>query len=262
MEIESPGYRDLAALLNSRSNDLESIRQKRLAIQNRILAQSEVLNGPDFQKICQQDLVEMFHACDEMFFENRLVPFFENREARLRFRFSKRMTKTGGQTTYRKLVENHREVRDFEIAISTTLLFNTCFSSGAIRVAGVSVDNRLDAMHRILEHELVHLSEMILWDESSCAQRRFRRIAHNLFGHRESNHQLVTPAETARQSLNLDVGDRVEFRFEGKRLAGFVNRISRRATVLVPDVNGEAFDDGKRYKRYYVPTGHLYKCRA
>ena len=98
---------------------------------------------------------------------------------------------------------------------------------------------------------------MILWDDSSCARRRFRSIAHNLFGHRESNHQLVTPAESARKELNLDIGDPVEFRFNGKRLAGFVNRINRRATVLVPDAKGERFDDGKRYKRFYVPTGML-----
>lgn len=204
----------------------------------------------------------MYRACDELFFENRLSPFFESREARLRFRFSKRMTRTGGQTTYRKLLEKKGAVQDFEIAISATLLFNTDFESGIVLVAGVPVENRLDALQRILEHELVHLSEMIVWDKSSCAQRRFRTIAGNLFGHRESNHQLVTPAESARRSHNLDIGDPVEFLFEGKRLRGFVNRINRRATVLVPDAKGEPFADGTRYRRYYVPTLQLYKRPA
>ena len=262
MELRATRFGEFAAFLQHGGHDLETIRQKRQAIQGRILAQSEVLEEPDFRSICQQDLFEMFRACDEMFFENRLLPFFESREARLRFRFSKRMTKTGGQTTYRKLIEGKREVRDFEIAISATLLFNTRFSSGNIRVAGVSVESRLDAMQRILEHELVHLSEMILWDDSSCARRRFRTIANNLFGHRESNHQLVTPAESARKEFNLDIGDPVEFRFEGKKLAGYVNRISRRVTVLVPDAKGEQFDDGKRYKRFYVPTGLLSRNSA
>ena len=200
MEKQSANFSELTVFLKQAKHEPETIRQKRLAIQDRVLAQSEVLEEPDFRTISRQDLFEMFHACDETFFGNRLLPFFESREARLRFRFSKRMTKTGGQTTYRKRIENKREVRDFEIAISATLLFNTRFSSGTIRVAGVSVESRLDAMQRILEHELVHLSEMILWDDSSCARRRFRTIASNLFGHRESNHQLVTPAETCERN--------------------------------------------------------------
>jgi len=53
------------------------------------------------------------------------------------------------------------------------------------------------------------------------------------------------------------VGSRVTFDFEGARLAGRVNRLTKRATVLVEDAEGERFSDGGRYRRYYVPIVHL-----
>ena len=41
------------------------------------------------------------------------------------------------------------------------------------------------------------------------------------------------------------------------RLAGRVNRITKRATVLVEDIGGQPYSDGLRYKIYYVPIAHL-----
>jgi hypothetical protein len=52
-------------------------------------------------------------------------------------------------------------------------------------------------------------------------------------------------------------GRRVRFRFHGRELAGIVNRITRRATVLVEDPKGEPFSDGRRYLTYYVPPEML-----
>ena len=40
-------------------------------------------------------------------------------------------------------------------------------------------------------------------------------------------------------------------------MQGRVNRITRRATVLVPNPAGQKFSDGKRYSRYYVPLERL-----
>jgi hypothetical protein len=42
-------------------------------------------------------------------------------------------------------------------------------------------------------------------------------------------------------------------------MSGRVNRITRRATVLVPAPTGELFSDGKRYLRFYVPLEQLKK---
>ena len=38
---------------------------------------------------------------------------------------------------------------------------------------------------------------------------------------------------------------------------GHVNRITKRATVLVENQQGEHFTDGKRYETYYIPLQHL-----
>ena len=38
---------------------------------------------------------------------------------------------------------------------------------------------------------------------------------------------------------------------------GLVARITRRATVLVPDASGKLYTDGRRYARYYVPLDEL-----
>jgi hypothetical protein len=40
-------------------------------------------------------------------------------------------------------------------------------------------------------------------------------------------------------------------------LTGRVNRLTKRATVLVEAPEGESFSDGHRYRKYYVPIVHL-----
>ena len=79
---------------------------------------------------------------------------------------------------------------------------------------------------------------MRLWESSSCAAQRFKAIVYRFFGHLESNHQLITPAETAKQQFGIEVGQQVAFSHRGQALEGIVNRIQRRVTVLVPDPKG------------------------
>ena len=179
---------------------------------------------------------------------------------------------TGGMTTYHRSRAKRNAAgrfgrgrrsqpesrRHFEIAISSTLLFNTTFESQRIKVGGVATFHRLDALQRIFEHELVHLLEMVVWDDSSCARWRFKSIAERFFGHLESNHQLLTPSETARSEYGITSGDMVKFHHKGIQLTGVVNSINRRATVLVAsDKGGELFDDNRRYQRFYVPLERL-----
>ena len=58
-------------------------------------------------------------------------------------------------------------------------------------------------------------------------------------------------------SHDVRVGDQVRFAHDGHFLEGRVNRITRRATVLVPHAKGERFSDGGRYLRFYVPLEKL-----
>lgn len=230
---------------------------RRREIAARVMDASAELRQPDFTAIRRNDLYELLRGYDEFFFGNRLQRDVESGASRLQFRLSSRMTSTGGLTSFHQQSVAGRSVACFEIAISSTLLFGTDFSDQLIRVAGVIVHDRLDALQRIFEHELIHLAEMRLWGDSSCTRSRFRGAVRNLFGHMESNHQLISPADKARRELSLSVGDRVAFAYRGQSLQGTINRINRRATILVEQAGGELYEDGRRYTRFYMPLSDL-----
>ena len=126
-----------------------------------------------------------------------------------------------------------------------------------ITVNGMVCTDRLQAMQRVFEHELIHLVELMFWGTSSCRQDRFQSLARRIFGHTEYTHRLITRTERARALHGIGVGERVSFSFEGSRLTGVVNRITKRATVLVESENGQPYSNGKRYAKYYVPLEAL-----
>ena len=148
--------------------------------------------------------------------------------------------------------------RKFEMTLSSTLLFQA-FSDvdRPIVVTGLRCRDRLEAMQRVCEHELVHLLEMFLWNDSSCTGPRFQGVAHRFFGHTEHQHDLITQSERAARNFDIRVGSVVRFSRDGHLITGWVNRITRRATVLVEDGRGERFTDGHQYVRYYVPLEKL-----
>jgi len=164
------------------------------------------------------------------------------------------MTSSGGKTTrYRA---RNGEV-SYEIAVASSILFDGFGPADRrITVCGLECEDRLQALQRIVEHELVHLGEQLCWETSDCARARFQDIAGRLFGHRAHTHSLITRKERAAES-GIRPGSRVTFTFGGKRLTGLVNRITKRATVLVEDPAGMRYSDGSHYKAYYVPIAWL-----
>ena len=105
--------------------------------------------------------------------------------------------------------------------------------------------------------EIIHLAGLLVWDRSSCSGARFKAMARNVFGHTGTAHDLVTAREHASVQHGVWVGSMVGFEFEGRRLVGRVNRIRRRATVLVEDDEGQPYSDGGRYTKFYVPVEAL-----
>jgi hypothetical protein len=100
------------------------------------------------------------------------------------------------------------------------------------------------------------LAVQLCWQQSNCADVRFQDLAARHFLHRHHTHNLVTRRERAAEA-GIRIGSCVRFNFEGQELTGRVNRITKRATVLVQDPEGSVFSDGARYKTYYVPLVHL-----
>ncbi len=217
-----------------------------------LVAASSRIGEPNFATIHTDDLAFLFTAYDRRFLKGfarrRLAP------GALVFRLSSRMTHAGGKTTRRVRADGGV---DYEIAVSAEILFNG-FADGdpPVSVAGIPCANRLQALQRIFEHEIVHLVEFLGTGESNCRARPFQELAHRLFRHRNHTHELITRAERAAQR-GIRVGARVAFVYRGRRLAGRVNRVTKRATVLVEDPRGEQYSDGRRYRKYYVRLAGL-----
>jgi hypothetical protein len=244
---------ELLQLAEKTKLDADEIAEKTRLIYDAFLGQSPYVDGGNFTRIHSSDLKRLFDQYDRCFFGGHIGAALG--DAPLKFGLSKRMTSAGGKTVRYRY--RHRPGQPlFEISVSTTLLFQ-CFSGHdhrPITASGIVCRDRLEALQRVIEHEMVHLIELLLWSDSSCAGRRFQSMALRFFGHTEHKHQLITPRERAFAKFGIKPGDRVRFRFDGAEYTGLVNRITRRATVLVEDNRGTPYSDGKRYAKFYVPV--------
>ncbi len=230
---------------------------RQLDIYQSLMRKSRTIKQPNFSSFESRDLRLLFEMYDDIFFDGQLDQTLSTMQSDLSFRLSRRMTSAGGKTTrwhYPKAL--HRPPK-FEIALSATLLFESFKDSRPVMVTGLPCHNRLEAMQRVMEHEIIHLTEMLVWYHSSCSANRFLRIANNLFKHKQASHELLTPADKALSDLGIQVGDTVRFQIDGKVMQGLVNRITRRATVLVENSEGRSYTDGVRYQKYYVPLEQL-----
>ena len=229
---------------------------RNLHILTQTLKESRTIREPNFSALSAADLHYVFDCYDELYFEGQLKLVLK--KTPLEFRVSSRMIRAAGKTSsWRK---NRRSpIERLEIAISSTLLSQTFSNDQAGELAcvtGIECHTRLDALMRVMEHEMVHLAELLGWNKSSCRQDRFQGIAWQVFGHTDHRHGLITPYECA-GAAGIHPGGQVRFEFQGQILTGIVNRVTRRATVLVPAANGEIFSDGISYCRYYVPIRML-----
>jgi hypothetical protein len=180
------------------------------------------------------------------------------------FRLSRRLVSAAGQTLrqVRQVKHNGKPAAkvEYEITVSTTLLYNTFQNvERIVSVGGLVCRDRLEALQRIFEHELLHLAEFLGWGRSNCRASNYHALSRRIFAHEGAFHDLITPRETARAAFDIHVGDHVSFEIDGVRQMGLVNRITRRATVLVEDPRGEPFTDGRSYRRFYVPLPLLRK---
>ena len=232
----------------------ELIAARTAEIHAATLRQSKWLDGANFTVIHPQDLAFVFAEYDAAFFGGRIKHALGKMP--LTFGLSSRMTSAGGKTL---TVKNRLTgARRHEISVSTAILFG-CFQDDyrPMSACGLVCRDRLDALQRVMEHEIVHLIEQIAWAKSSCAQQRFQSITRRFFGHLEHQHHLITPRERALVKFGIRAGVKVRFRFDGAEFTGVVNRVSKRATVLVEDPKGRKYTNGKHYLKYYIPVQML-----
>ncbi|TWU06039.1 hypothetical protein [Stieleria varia] len=236
----------------------EQIQSWRCEIHEQTLLTSRSIDGPNFTRVSRADVERMVRMYDDRFFDGKILPTASAEG--LRFALSSRMTSTAGKLVTQYPEGSHDGIRQFQLVLSSTLLFQTFEDvSRGVKVAGCPCRDRIDAMQRVAEHEFVHLVEMLIWNDGNCSEARFQSIASRYFGHTDYQHNLITQRERAAVKFKICVGDTVQFYHDGHRMTGRVNRITRRATVLVPNPVGERFSDGERYVRYYVPLEHLRK---
>jgi len=235
------------------------------AIHQTILRESDNLKQPNFASIGTEDLARLFDLYDRAFFNGSLAQSAKEQTGQpLVFRLSSTMTRAGGKTSlYRRRMPCGQVQSRYEIAVASRMLFMTFGQvERPVVICGLTCTNRLEALQRILEHEIIHLAELVTYGKSGCGGRRFKELAANIFGHTNRTHALVTPMEHAAAQYGIRVGSLVCFDFEGRRLVGRVNRAHRRATVLVEDANGLPYTDGKKYQKFYVPLKMLSPASA
>jgi hypothetical protein len=241
-----------------------AVAGKTQAIYQEMVRDSPRVRSGNFDFIAPPDLALLFELYDSHFCDRGLRRVLHDRGTPLFFKLSHRLTRSAGTTT--RFQGNGRTPPaappvHFEITISTALLFQSFQDvHRTVRVNGLVCHDRLEALQRVFEHELVHLLEMMAWGRSSCAAAAFQTLAWNLFAHTEAKHDLVTQRERALAKFDVRVGDRVAFTFQGTGHVGIVHRITRRATVLVESPQGEPFSDGKRYRKFYIPLPMLQKA--
>jgi hypothetical protein len=245
--------KDLAELATQAALGPDVIAQRTTLIGETLLSRSRSLRKHDFSAIHADDLATLFDAYDSTFLRGGCRRALG--ELRLDFRISTRMTRAGGKT-FRYTPRNGPQW--YEIAVSAPLLFQTFRDVDRhVTVCGRRCDNRLEALQRIFEHELIHLVELLAWNNSECSARRFQSITTRLFSHQAHTHNLITQSERAAAQFGLRPGSHVRFRFEGSVFVGVLNRVTKRATVLVESPRGERYSNGRRYLKFYVPLEEL-----
>ena len=238
----------------------EDIRRWQAEIHQQTLMLSRSIDAPNFSRVSRDDVARMIRMYDDRFFNGKILPTAAAEG--IEFGLSSRMTRIAGKLVTHYPEGTHEGRRRFELVLSSTLLFQTFEDvDRPVEVTGRLCNDRLEAMQRIAEHEFVHLIEMLIWNDGNCNEARFQSIANRYFGHTDYQHDLITQRERAARKFDIRVGDQVQFARDGHYLVGRVNRITRRATVLVPNAKGERFTDGERYLRFYVPLERLRKVK-
>ena len=182
----------------------------------------------------------------------------------LTFRLSRRLVSPAGQTirwVRRPSGQKRPAVKvEYEITISVTLLFNTFQEvDRPVTVGGLVCRDRVEALQRIFEHELLHLAEFLAWGRSNCRADNFHRLSRRIFAHEGAFHDLITPRSRRGQPTTSGSATACFSR----STAPSTQAASTASPAAPPSWSkiraGSLFDDGKHYLTFYVPLPLLRK---
>ncbi len=163
----------------------EEVEERFRRIYRELLSQSPHVKTGNFTRLGTDDLERLFAGYDREFFRGRLAEMLLEDEAHpMSFRLSRRLVSAAGQTM-RWTRPIHRAGKpatkfEYEITVSTTLLFNTFqHLERRVTVGGLECRDRLEALQRIFEHELLHLAEFLGWGRSNCRARELPRSSRD-----------------------------------------------------------------------------------
>ncbi len=246
----------LRALLSGRAASAAT----RHAAQERVRAAmvAKFRGRANFSELTKSHVSYAFALIDKEQLGGQLAPLLKQERRRISFRVAPRMTSRAGQ-----LLTEHAKPREHELAISSTLLMQT-FQRGSreVVVNGCHCANRTEALLRVVEHEMIHLLFVCDGMPPHCRTQpahgpAFCNAVKKLFGHKDYRHDLITPREVAAAG-GLEAGCTVRFTMSGETLTGKVNRVTKRATVLVKCDAGHReareFSDGQHYRKFFVPV--------
>jgi hypothetical protein len=242
--------------INDLKYNSEEAISKRNNIRNKFIAKSKNVKTGNIERMSNLDLKILFCLYDEEFFG---LYFTRSFKGNLTFSLSTRMTSAAGKTIYSKKIKLLQEVEEnYEIRMGIKFFFEYYKVKRAKIVSGINTVDPLDAFQIVFEHELCHLMELHLYKESSCKKLRFKTMVYNMFGHTDVYHQLPTQKEIISEKYGFIIGQEVSFAHEGKKYSGFINKINKRATVMVKDKKGTYRDTANNaYSKWYVQFGQL-----
>jgi hypothetical protein len=246
----------LRALLSGRAASAATRQAAQESVCTSMLAKFR--GRANFTELTKEHVSCAFALIDKELLGGQLAPLLKQERRTISFRVAPRMTARAGQ-----LLTEHAKPREHELAISSTLLMQT-FQRGSreVVVNGCHCANRTEALLRVVEHEMIHLLFICDGMPAHCRTQSYHGPAFcnavkKLFGHKDYRHDLVTPREVAASS-GLEAGCTVRFTMSGETLTGKVNRVTKRATVLVKCDAGHRdareFSDGQHYRKFFVPV--------
>lgn len=175
-----------------------------------------------------------------------------NLERKVKVSLSNRMTSSAGKTIFKRC----GEVLSCEIRVSIYLLSLIDKKKNSVKICGIETSDVLEALMLILEHELCHIIEFLLYGNSNCKAKRFKIMAWKFFRHIKSYHEILSYNKKTSncKSLNIKKGDTIRFIHKKIEYIGIVVNINKRYTVMVESINGIYEDKyGVKYNKWYVP---------